>query len=162
MNKGRKILSTRIPKYGLICDLITTAICLILLNIILCPSAQARNRGRMQQGKTTGEIVSMMKERLGLSEEQVAQVRPIMEDEKNLRQQILEKYIGQNRESMMSVRPEIEELQAYTEARLSKVLTDEQMEKYRKIRDEETQKRREMRSGRSGMRGGRGGGKRRY
>lgn len=152
MDMWRMVSSTNIRNSGFIKNLLPTVICLFLFIIILCPSAQARDRGRMQQGKTTNEIVSMMRERLGLSAEQVSQVRPIMEDEKNLRQQIMQKYGGQSRRYSDS--PEMIELQAYTETRLSNVLSYEQMEGYRKLREEETQKSRERQRGRRGKRDG--------
>ena len=92
-----------------------------------------------------------MKNRLNLTDEQEAKFRPIIEEQITKRGALIEKYQGQGREGMGSLRNELEELNQSTENQLQSILTKEQMENYRNMQAEE---RRQMRKGFKGRRSG--------
>ena len=147
--------------------------CLLLITVLACsPTRAARGgmgspRGGMPfPQQTPEEILAMMKERLNLTEEQEAKVKPIIEEQCEARDEIIAKFKGQGRESRRSMRSELQAHQEVTEEKLSAVLTEEQLEEYRKIQEEQRQRMREQtkermgkgrRGGMGGMGGGRGG-----
>jgi len=148
MNQRRIFLAMPVQKYYFLNYLVMMIACLTLLTLLACSPSRARNRGRIPQGKMPDDLISVMNKRLNISEEQVLQVRPIIEQECEKRRQIIENYFGQGREAMISIRTELQELQDATETKLSTILTDKQMEEYRKIRDQERQEMREKMRGR--------------
>jgi Spy/CpxP family protein refolding chaperone len=84
-----------------------------------------------------------MKSRLGLTEDQEAQIRPILEDESVKRHAIIERYQGQGRQGRSSLRNELQQLRASTEHRFESILTKAQMEEYRKMQEEARQRMRQ-------------------
>lgn len=141
MREKRIISATRVRKYSPINYLVITIVCFCLLTTVLCSSARARNRGNMPEGKTANELISVMKTRLNLADEQEIQIRPIIEEEYAKRQEIIEEYAGQGRGSKGAMSTELQELQKITEIKLEAILTNEQMKEYRKLRAEELQTR---------------------
>jgi Spy/CpxP family protein refolding chaperone len=92
-----------------------------------------------------------MKNRLNLTDEQEARIRPIIEEQIKNRAALIEKYQGHGREGRRFLRNELQELNQNTENQLQSILTKEQMEKYRKMQAEEREQMREgFRSRRSG------------
>jgi Spy/CpxP family protein refolding chaperone len=90
-----------------------------------------------------------MKNRLNLTDEQEAKIRPIIEDQITKRGALIEKYQGQGREGMGSLKNEMQELSKTTENQLQSILTKEQMENYRNMQAEERQQMRKGSRGRS-------------
>ena len=142
--------------------------CLLLITVLACsPTRTARGgmgspRGGMTLPRQTPEeIMATMKERLNLTEEQEAKVKPIIDEQCEARDEIIAKYRGQGRDSRRSMRSEMQALQEGTEEKLSTVLTEEQLEEYRKMQEEQRQKMREQKKQRMGRgrRGGMGGGR---
>jgi Spy/CpxP family protein refolding chaperone len=134
--------------------------CLVLVTIMTCSTANTfrRGGGPMPEGETADQIISNMKERLNLTEEQEVRIRPIIEEQSEKRREIIQKCQEQGRQGMEYSRNELQELQKTTEEQLGAVLTEEQMEEYRKIQEERYQKMREerperMRRGGGGSRG---------
>jgi hypothetical protein len=111
----------------------------------MCPSADAQGAGRTPGGKSADQIISDMKNRLNLTDEQEAKIRPIIEEQVKNRAALIEKYQGQGRQGMRSMRNELQELNQSTENQLQSILTKEQMEEYRKMQAEESQQRRKGR-----------------
>jgi hypothetical protein len=147
MNAKRSMSAAHVHEHSPVEFMILTVLCLFLSAIQACSSAHPRNSRQIPQGKSPEEIISTMKERLHLSEEQVAKVKPIIKEACEKRNQIREKYAGEGREARTSMRTEVQELQKATEAKLSTVLTSEQMDEYRKLCDEESQPVRHSRHG---------------
>jgi Spy/CpxP family protein refolding chaperone len=131
--------------------LITLAAGLLVTTTLVCSSADAQSSRRVPGGKSADQIVSDMKNRLNLTDEQEAKIRPIIEEQSKNRAALIEKYRGQGREGMGSLRNELQELNQRTENQLQSILTKEQMEEYQKMQTEEReQMRKGSRSRRSG------------
>jgi len=96
--------------------------------------------GRMPQGRSPDQIMADMKSRLGLTEEQQAQIKPILDDEFAKRHAIIEKYQGQGRQARPSLRSELQQLRAVTDQRLAPILTKVQMDEYHKMQEEARQR----------------------
>jgi polyhydroxyalkanoate synthesis regulator protein len=137
MTSKRNRSAAHIHEHTLVEFMILTVLCLLLLAIQTCSSAHPRNSGQMRRVKSPEEIISILKDRLHLSEEQVAEVKPIIEEACQKRTDIMESYTG--REARNSMRTEMQELEKETEAKLSTVLRSDQMGEYRKPNDGESQ-----------------------
>jgi len=90
--------------------------------------------------KILGQTFSIMKERLNLTEEQEVEARPIIEDSIEKQRSMTKKHIEQGRWGFRSLRSEMQEHQEYIESRLGMILTENQMEEYRKIQEDQRQK----------------------
>lgn len=127
---------------------------------------------REARNKITDDWILEMKERLDLTEEQADLVLPILDEARKQRQAMMEKFRGQGRggmgpggvgrgdmSAMREMREEMQRLDEQTEQRLAKILTEKQMDEYRKIKKEQRERMRERMRGEMGRRpgGGRGG-----
>ena len=79
------------------------------------------------------KIMSEMKERLKLTDEQETKIRPIIEDSLQRRSEILAN-------SSKDRKTALQELQWSTDMQLGKILTEEQMKEYEKLREEQSEK----------------------
>jgi hypothetical protein len=131
--------AAHVHEHRLVEFMVLTVLCLLLLAIQACSLAHPRKNGQIPQPKSPEEIISTMKERLHLSEEQVAEVEPIIKEAGEKRNQIMANYTGQGGEARTSMRAEVQELRKETEAKLSTLLTSDQMDEYRKLSDDESQ-----------------------
>ncbi|MDE2662677.1 MAG: hypothetical protein OXI39_06720 [Gemmatimonadota bacterium] len=97
-------------------------------------------RGARGFGMSLDDQMTALTERLALDEEQVVQVRAILEAQAESRRERFQGMRGSgDRNAMMQL---MEELQQETETLLDEVLSDEQMEKYREYLAELQQRRR--------------------
>jgi len=86
---------------------------------------------------TSEELFATMKDRLNLTDEQQAKVRPIIEGYCQKRQDIIGKFKGQgSRGEDCCLRCDLQRLGESTEKQLATVLTDIQMREYQKIQDQ--------------------------
>ena len=86
--------------------------------------------------KDAGEILADINSQLNLSQEQAAQVRPIIEESIAKRHKIFEKHPPPDHGNIFPLRSEMHELETSTEKRLAEILSPQQMEKYRNIQKE--------------------------
>jgi hypothetical protein len=93
-----------------------------------------------------------MKSRLNLTEEQEAQIRPIIEDDIAQRQEIMQKSRTKGPQGMESMMKEMEQIQADTTSQVAEFLTDEQLEEYRIMLEEQQEQRENMRAKMRGRR----------
>lgn len=96
------------------------------------------------------EHLTRMTVELGLTDEQVVQVRPIIEEHLAKMGEFMEKHRQGGRRPGCSGREEMEALHKEVEERLDTVLTEEQIRTYREKQEERRERRRE----RTGRRGG--------
>ena len=118
---------------------------LLVTTAWVCSSADAQSAPQTPRGKSADQIMSAMKTRLNLTDEQEAKIRPIIEEQVKNRAALIEKYQGQGRQGMRSMRNELQELNQRTGNQLQSILTKEQMEEYQKMQAEESQQRRKGR-----------------
>jgi hypothetical protein len=93
----------------------------------------AEARGRFGQPRSADEIMQTLIERLVLTPEQVEAVRPIIEEKVIKRSEIW----GAADTDRKERRAEMRKLKWYTEIRLSEILTDEQLDKYLELKQEQ-------------------------
>lgn len=98
--------------------------------------------------KDPDQIISTLKERLELTEDQAAQIRPIIENKIKKQQELFETFKLQGREGRRALRNEMQAINKDTETQFEKILTTEQMEGYRNFQSEQGQKMRNRGSGR--------------
>lgn len=91
--------------------------------------------------RTPEQIISHMKTRLKLTDEQEAKIRPVILESFNEQKKILDKSRVQDRSGMHALRDELRQHQLSVEEELSKTLTAEQLVGYRKLQEEQRQKR---------------------
>jgi len=109
--------------------------------IFLTTSNVMAQRGGFRQADPE-QIMSVLKNRLGLTPEQETQVGPIITDQIEKRRAVFEKYKEQGRGNKREMRSEMRAIRKDVESRLGTILTPEQMETFRKFQDE---KRKEQR-----------------
>ena len=90
--------------------------------------------------RTPEQMISLMKTRLRLTDEQETKIRPIILESFEEQQKILDKSRGQGRSGMRALRGELRQHQISVEEKLSKTLTAEQLVGYRKIQEEQRRK----------------------
>jgi hypothetical protein len=151
MNEKRGMTGSRTDESCLLYYIMSIAITFLLLTLLNCSPTHVQGRTQMPQVKTAEEFILTMKERLNLNAEQMEEVRPVIEEDRKMRTAIISKYAGQGHEAMSQTRYEMEELRRMTESKLSKILTAQQMEDYRKLCDEEVRAMRRDRDDGSGV-----------
>ena len=112
---------------------------LLSITLISC-SHPVQNRRRIPQTievKTADQIISDMKTGLRLSDEQEADIRPIIEEQVKKRKELVKKYQGRARLGMDSLRDDLKDLRITTENQLQYFLTNEQMINYGYMQQEE-------------------------
>ena len=114
-------------------------VCILSVSPLLYSLAVAQSRGRVPPSKNADQIVSDMKSRLNLTDEQEAKIRPIIEEQIKKRNVLIEKYQGQGRQGRESLRGEMQALGKSTEDQLQPILTKEQLGDYQKMQEEERQ-----------------------
>jgi ribosomal protein S13 len=95
------------------------------------------------QGKNAMDpesIVSDLTTRLDLSDEQVVEIRPVIEDHAEKRRAIFDKYRAQGNQNQSAIRNEMDAVRQETHARLEKILSAVQMAEYQSYRKEQRQK----------------------
>jgi len=101
----------------------------------------AEAKGRFGPPRSADEIMQTLTERLDLTPEQAEAVRPIIEEKVKTRDEIR----GRTDTDRKDHRAEMRKLRWNTEIRLSEILTDEQIDEYLELRQEQ---RKEFRRGR--------------
>ncbi len=92
------------------------------------------------------ERLQQLRERLQLTPEQVEQLRPVFQEQIRKLQAVRDKYSGQqSRRSRMRMARELRDVREATDERLRKILSKEQMDELKKIREEARQQFREKR-----------------
>jgi periplasmic protein CpxP/Spy len=117
--------------------------------LVIAPEAGAQSeqegrarpeRGqRMDPAQRIERRVSMMTERLQLSQAQATQIRQILTQESEQMRAIFEK--GQNGADREALRPEIQTLRESTDKKIDAVLTEAQRKSYVELREQMRQRR---------------------
>lgn len=129
------------------------ATCLLALITLLLLPVAGWSAGMKAGGPTPEQIVSAMRERLNLTQEQEAQIYPIMEQYQQKKEGIFQKYRGKKGEAKEAIRSELEALREDIDGQLRTILSKEQMEEYQKMREERREKMRQQRQEKMGKRG---------
>jgi hypothetical protein len=174
MNRRKKSSITHSCKHHFLKQLPKITLFFLLIFLVAC-SQTRMGRGAPPGGGmampptyTPEELLTTMKERLNLTDEQNGKVRPIIEEYCKKQQDIIGKYKGQEpRGGDCCLRCELQRLGESTEKQLAAFLTEKQMREYQKMQDELQPRSpengpqgmgRERPGGRGGMGGGMGGG----
>ena len=123
-----------------------TLLTLFALILSLSASAAAQQAPDQQRNEQLQQRVQDLKERLNLTPEQAEQVRPIIVEEMQQLKAVRDKYSGdQSRRSRMKMGREMKGVQNATNDKLKNILTKQQMDELRKIREESRQEMRQRR-----------------
>ncbi len=114
---------------------------LVLAFIITSACVTPSEAFRGSKARDPEKIISHLTRELGLSDTQVTQIRPIIENQAEQRKLIFEKYASQGRSGRKAMRGEMDALREKTDSQLASVLADEQMAKHRELHDQRRQNR---------------------
>jgi hypothetical protein len=103
------------------------------------------------------QLIAELSEKLRLTDAQVEQIRPIIENQMEQREEIFEKYSSQGRQGRPALRQEMRDLRKDTHSQITSLLTEEQIAEYEAFQQERFQKRRQR-----GRMNGERAGSRRY
>ncbi len=136
------------------------SLCMIFSALLfVCAMVQtvpaAAFQGRM--GPDPERMTANLTAELSLSDEQVAKVRPIIEEHAKKRDAIMEKYAGQDKSGRQNMRTEMDALRTELDTRLQTVLTEDQMVKYRAYMEKKRQEMQNKMGGPGNGGGGKGG-----
>ena len=133
--------------YGIF-KVLTTGFLIIIFAFIAQP-LMAKGKGWSGPARSPDKILQTLTDRLDLSSEQAEAVRPIIEDKSMLMRKIRDK----NKLNRKETRSEMHRLMLDTDMRLGRILTDEQVDKYLELKQEQ---RKQMHRGKFGSKKTRG------
>jgi hypothetical protein len=113
----------------------------LVLALLLMSAAPAWARQDSVAEQLTDQVqqrIEAIKGRLALTPEQIAQMRPVLEDEVRKLKAMREKYSGsdQSRRTKLKMARELRDIQSAADERLRKILSKQQMDEMKKIREE--------------------------
>lgn len=125
---------------------------LVLFLCLLCsvPAAMAQRPGGQDMAERMKAQVDEVVKALSLKGEKEVQVRSILEKESEERASIMEGFQGQDRNARQMIREEMSQLGERTSEKIAAVLSEEEMEKYKKVQAEIQERRRAQFGGRRG------------
>lgn len=104
---------------------------LLLAGLVSAPQAAAQQRGPMgDPAAMVDDHMEALTEAVGLSDEQVALIRPIYEGQAAKLSEMMAGARGQGRSAMEAMRPQLEALRDETHSEVRANLTEEQIEPY--------------------------------
>lgn len=109
------------------------AVFLIAVSGLIAGPMLAEAKGRFSQPQSADEIMKTLTERLDLTPEQVEAVRPVIEENVMKHNEIW----GKSDTERKTRRAEMRKLRWNTEIRLGEILTDEQVDKYLELKQEQ-------------------------
>jgi len=101
--------------------------------------SKGKFRGGKMHGaynKTPEQVIERLSGRLNLTEEQAVEITPIIQESIEKKRLIFDKYGAERQNTRQAMRAEMQTVGDETEAELSTLLTDEQMEDLRTFRDQ--------------------------
>lgn len=114
------------------------------LVLVLASAAPAQDQPpQRQRGMDPAQRMERLKERLQLTDEQVAALEPIFAEHDQLRRELLER----QRAERQAMREEMSALRLEMDEEIAEVLTEEQMQEFRTLRQQMMQKSRRGRPG---------------
>lgn len=120
----------------------------MILLLAFAPFATAQSASAPQRAERLQERLQQIKERLKLTPDQVDQVRPVIAAEAEQLKALREKYGSgdQSRRTRMKMGRELRGIRNETDEKLKRILSKDQMNELKKMREEWRQERREGRS----------------
>ncbi len=135
--------------------------CISLAVFTGCAEDRMSRGASTPDAKSLGDLLAEMVHRVGVSEEQMESVRPIITDYLTRRDELIEKTSSQGREGKSALKSGFENLVADIAAQMAPLLTPEQLEEVKGILEEDTPRLPETKRG-GGRSGGKSGGRVRY
>lgn len=108
---------------------------------------------RMGRGfhRTPEHVISFLKDRLDLTDEQAASIEPVIKESFEKKHEVFDSY-GENRQEIrQAMRDKLQVIDEETQKQLSGILTDEQMQDLRTLRKERRARMDKWQGGRSGF-----------
>lgn len=93
---------------------------------------------RMSRGfnRTPEQVIARLTERLGLTEQQAAEIEPVIKDSIQKKKEVFDKYGEKRWEVRQAMRDEMQAIGDDTHKQLSNILTDEQIDDFRTLMEE--------------------------
>ncbi len=125
---------------------------LLCAMILMVQPAGVQAKDVSNMNASPDEVMSQLKTRLTLTEEQATKMRPIIEENIRKRQEI----VKNGSDDKKAVKSQLQELRWSTDMQLGKILTEDQMKEYQKLREEQKEKKEsnQTHSGRGSRSGG--------
>jgi len=139
----KNVIETSISK------LVTVVVVAFITTTPLSVSAQ-RQMGSPGEVETLEEELARFTERLALSDKQVKQIQPILLEARREMSALMEDIHSRppsSRSAMQSIQLQMAALRKHTEQELEGVFTEEQMEEYKKMQDEQGENMRGRKNG---------------
>jgi len=139
----KNVIETSISK------LVTVVVATFITTTLLSVSAQ-RQMGSPGEVETLEEELARFTERLALSDKQVKQIQPILLEARREMSALMEDIHSRppsSRSAMQSIQLQMAALRKHTEQELEGVFTEEQMEEYKKMQDEQGENMRGRKNG---------------
>jgi flagellar motility protein MotE (MotC chaperone) len=86
--------------------------------------------------RTPEQVITRLTDRLVLTEEQAAEIEPIIKESIEKKREVFDKYGEKRQEFRQTMRDEMQAIGDETHKQLSNILTDEQIEDLRTIKEE--------------------------
>lgn len=127
------------------------AIVLLALTLLISPNAAFAQGGlAKQKGKDKEKPHLMLKEKLGLTDEQIEKLRPILEEQRTKMQDLRREIKADMEKNMEPYKEKFNQIHDETLDKASTVLTKEQMEKFKEWQNENRDKIKERLTERKG------------
>ena len=139
----KNVIETSISK------LVIVVVVAFITTTLLSVSAQ-RQMGSPGEVETLEEELARFTERLALSDKQVKQIQPILLEARREMSALMEDIHSRppsSRSAMQSIQLQMAALRKHTEQELEGVFTEEQMEEYKKMQDEQGENMRGRKNG---------------
>ena len=103
-------------------------VCVVMLAVLLFTAglSSAQQQGQPPSPPSASDMVSKMKQELNLTDEQVSQVTPIIQEEVNQMQSLMSQVADRD-----AVKSQIDALHQSTEAKLAQYLTPDQLTQWK-------------------------------
>jgi len=109
---------------------------LLCASILMIQPVGVQARETANPNGSPNEFMFLLKTRLNLSDDQETKIKPIIEDSFQKRSEI----VSNNSHDRKTMRGQLQELRWSTDMQIGKILTEEQMHEYRKLRQEQKDK----------------------
>jgi len=124
------------------------AACILLAIIALVPDNV--DAGGFRKGQNSAEEIScILANRLELSEEQQSAIQPILNEEKQKRHEIMERFREKRQAIRDAIQSEVEANDKATEQKLAGILTGDQLKQYSELKEERRRQREERKEKRN-------------
>jgi len=117
--------------------ILVAALCVLMVAcLVFIQTASAQDRGRPGKAPSPERVMAKLTERLNLTEEQKAQMQPVIQDDMDKHREVMVKAREQEIKDREAVKAQFEAIDKETDAKLATILSAEQLKEFQKMREE--------------------------